>query len=255
MTEKIEEMLKKLHDALENDGSIEEVEGLCNQILILDPENPNAKIMKAALLMEQYWESKLDESGLEDYDDDSLIEVEKTVREVLDLIVGITRTDEISEEMAGEFSSMYADFLDEWGRQSLKHGSHSRNVLQRKHSESLIVAIMCWFPSRIEREQNKKMKLFLDKLVQLSCLQTNPRFLEEFTSLFKSKTVNYKILKDAAKLLIKVNKDVDKTSELGIETKKLKRAVRRKKIWKGIKWFFIVFIILNILGFLVGFLK
>ena len=182
MTENIEDMMNKLQSALDNDN-LQEAVDYCNQKLVLDPENPNAKILKAALLMMQYCDSKQDE-GLEDYDDDSLIEVEKTVSEVLDLIVGITRTDEIPEEMAREFSSVYAVFLDEWGRQSLKHGSHSRNVLQRKDSESLIVAIMCWFPSRIEREQNKKMKLFLDKLVQLSCLQTNPRFLEEFTSLF-----------------------------------------------------------------------
>ena len=59
----------------------------------------------------------------------------------------------------------------------------------------------------------------------------------------------YKFVKNTAKLLLNVNKDIDKTTELGIATKKLKRAVRRKKIWKGIKWFFIVFIILTILGF------
>lgn len=244
MTEKIEEMLKKLHDALENDGSIEEVEGLCNQILILDPENPNAKIMKAAISLLIYCESKDEESGLEDFDDDSLDVAEKVATEVLELLTGITRIDEITEEMTSEFSSVYAVFLDEWGRQSLKHGSHSRNVLQRKHSESLIVAIMCWFPSRIEREQNKKMKFFIDKLVQLPWLQTYPEFLEEFNLLFKSKTVGYKILKDATKLLIKVNKDVDKKSELGLATKKLKRIVRKKMIFKIILWWFILTVII-----------
>ena len=248
MTENIEEMLKKLHDALENDGSIEEVKDLCNQILILDPENPNAKIMKAAISLLIYYESKDEESELEDFDDDSLDVAEKVATEVLELLTGITRIDEITEASKSNFSSIYGDFLDEWGRQSLKHGSHSRNVLQRKHSESLIVAIMIWFPSRIEREQNKKMKLFLEQISQFSWLQTYPEFLEEFNLLFKSRTIGYKILKDAVKLLIKVNKDVDKTSELGIATKKLKRAVRRKKIWKGIKWFFIVFIILAISG-------
>ena len=244
MTENIEDMMNKLQSALDNDN-LQEAVDYCNQKLVLDPENPNAKILKAALLMMQYWDSKQDESGLEDYDDDSLIEVEKTVSEVLDLIVGITRTDEIPEEMAREFSSVYADFLDEWGRQALKHGHASKNW----GTERLLLSIINLFPSKIEREQYKNMKVFLENITQLSCLQTNPRFLEEFTSLFKSKTVNYKILKDAAKLLIKVNKDVDKKSELGIATKKLKRAVRRKKIWKGIKWFFIVFIILTILGF------
>lgn len=244
MTENIEEMLKKLHDALENDGSIEEVEGLCNQILILDPENPNAKIMKAAISLLIYCESKDEESGLEDFDDDSLDVAEKVATEVLELLTGITRIDEITEEMTSEFSSVYAVFLDEWGRQSLKHGSHSRNVLQRKHSESLIVAIMCWFPSRIEREQNKKMKFFIDKLVQLPWLQTYPEFLEEFNLLFKSKTVGYKILKDATKLLIKVNKDVDKKSELGLATKKLKRIVRKKMIFKIILWWFILTVII-----------
>ena len=242
MTENIEDMMNKLQSALDNDN-LQEAVDYCNQKLVLDPENPNAKILKAALLMMQYCDSKQDE-GLEDYDDDSLIEVEKTVSEVLDLIVGITRTDEIPEEMTSEFSSVYADFLDEWGRQSLKHGSHSRNVLQRKHSESLIVAIMCWFPSRIEREQNKKMKLFLDKLVQLPWLQTYSGFLEEYAYLFKSRTIGYKILKDATKLLIKVNKDVDKKSELGLATKKLKRIVRRKMIFKIILWCFILTVII-----------
>lgn len=248
MTENIEEMMKKLSDALENDGSIEEVKDLCNQILILDPENPNAKIMKAAISLLIYYESKDEESGLEDFDDDSLDVAEKVATEVLELLTGITRIDEITEASKSNFSSIYGDFLDEWGRQSLKHGSHSLDVFQRKHSESLIVEIMCWFPSRIEREQNKKMKLFLEQISQFSWLQNHPEFLEEFNLLFKSKTVGFKILKDAAKLLIKINKDVDKTSELGIATKKLKRTVRRKKIWKGIKWF-IVFIILTILVF------
>lgn len=244
MTEKIEEMLKKLHDALENDGSIEEVKDLCNQILILDPENPNAKIMKAAISLLIYYESKDEESGLEDFDDDSLDVAEKVATEVLELLTGITRIDEITEASKSNFSSIYGDFLDEWGRQSLKHGSHSRNVLQRKHSESLIVAIMCWFPSRIEREQNKKMKLFLEQISQFSWLQNHPAFLEEFNLLFKSKTVGYKILKDAAKLLIKVNKDVDKKSELGLATKKLKRIVRRKMIFKIILWWFILTVII-----------
>lgn len=244
MTENIEEMLKKLHDALENDGSIEEVKDLCNQILILDPENPNAKIMKAAISLLIYYESKDEESGLEDFDDDSLDVAEKVATEVLELLTGITRIDEITEASKSNFSSIYGDFLDEWGRQSLKHGSHSRNVLQRKHSESLIVAIMCWFPSRIEREQNKKMKFFIDKLVQLPWLQTYPEFLVEFNLLFKSKTVGYKILKDATKLLIKVNKDVDKKSVLGLATKKLKRIVRRKMIFKIILWWFILTVII-----------
>ena len=244
MTENIEEMLKKLHDALENDGSIEEVKDLCNQILILDPENPNAKIMKAAISLLIYYESKDEESELEDFDDDSLDVAEKVATEVLELLTGITRIDEITEASKSNFSSSYGVFLDEWGRQRIKHGHHSRN----RNTESLLVSIINLFPSRVERQQNKKKKFFLEELVQLPWLQTYPEFLEEFNLLFKSRTIGYKILKDAAKLLIKVNKDVDKTSELGIATKKLKRAVRRKKIWKGIKWFFIVFIILSLSG-------
>lgn len=240
MTEKIEEMLKKLHDALENDGSIEEVKDLCNQILILDPENPNAKIMKAAISLLIYCESKDEESGLEDFDDDSLDVAEKVATEVLELLTGITRIDEITEASKSNFSSIYGDFLDEWGRQSLKHGHHSRN----RNTESLLVSIINLFPSRVEKQQNQKMKFFIDKLVQLPWLQTYPEFLVEFNLLFKSKTVGYKILKDATKLLIKVNKDVDKKSELGLATKKLKRIVRRKMIFKIILWWFILTVII-----------
>ena len=239
MTENIEDMMNKLQSALDNDN-LQEAVDYCNQKLVLDPENPNAKILKAALLMMQYCDSKQDESGLEDYDDDSLIEVEKTVSEVLDLIVGITRTDEIAEEMASEFSSVYDDFLDEWGRQRIKHGHHSRN----RNTESLLVSIKNLFPSRVEKQQNQKMKFFLDKLVQLPWLQTYSGFLEEYAYLFKSRTIGYKILKDATKLLIKVNKDVDKKSELGLATKNLKRIVRRKMIFKIILLCFILTVII-----------
>ncbi len=243
MTEKIEEMLKKLHDALENDGSIEEVKDLCNQILILDPENPNAKIMKAAISLLIYYESKDEESGLEDFDDDSLDVAEKVATEVLELLTGITRIDEITEASKSNFSSIYGDFLDEWGRQRIKHGHHSRN----RNTESLLVSIINLFPSRVEKQQNQKMKFFLDKLVQLPWLQTYSGFLEEYAYLFKSRTIGYKILKDATKLLINVNKDVDKKTELGIAAKNLKKIVIRKNIFKGIKWFFIVQIIIVVL--------
>ena len=75
MTENIEEMLKKLHDALENDGSIEEVKDLCNQILILDPENPNAKIEKELLLFRDSFGSSLAPLLIENYKKITLIDI------------------------------------------------------------------------------------------------------------------------------------------------------------------------------------
>lgn len=248
MTENVDGMMKKLMDALANDSSsVQEVTDLCNQILVLNPDNPNARVMKASLLMYQYEDSKFEESGLEDYEDDSLVEVGKKAIEVVELLTGITRPNEITEEIKNNFSSTYATFLDEWGRQSLKHGSHSRNVLQRKHSESLIVAIMCWFPSRIEREQNKKMKLFLEQISQFSWLQNYPDFFEYFRFLFKSRTVDYKIYKNAAKLLIKAHKGIDKKSDLGVAVRKFKRAFMIRKNRKLIILILFVLIV-GILG-------
>lgn len=248
MTENVDGMMKKLMDALANDSSsVQELTDLCNQILVLNPDNPNARVMKASLLMYQYEDSKFEESGLEDYEDDSLVEVGKKAIEVVELLTGITRPNEITEEIKNDFSLTYATFLDEWGRQSLKHGSHSRNVLQRKHSESLIVAIMCWFPSRIEREQNKKMKLFLEQISQFSWLQNHPDFFEYFRFLFKSRTVDYKIYKNAAKLLIKVHKGIDKKSELGVAVRKFKRAFMIRKNRKLIILILFVLIV-GILG-------
>lgn len=248
MTENVDGMMKKLMDALANDSSsVQEVTDLCNQILVLNPDNPNARVMKASLLMYQYEDSKFEESGLEDYEDDSLVEVGKKAIEVVELLTGITRPNEITEEIKNNFSSTYATFLDEWGRQSLKHGSHSRNVLQRKHSESLIVAIMCWFPSRIEREQNKKMKLFLEQISQFSWLQNYPDFFENFRFLFKSRTVDYKIYKNAAKILIKAHKGIDKKSDLGVAVRKFKRAFMIRKNRKLIILILFVLIV-GILG-------
>lgn len=248
MTENVDGMMKKLMDALANDSSsVQEVTDLCNQILVLNPDNPNARVMKASLLMYQYEDSKFEESGLEDYEDDSLVEVGKKAIEVVELLTGITRPNEITEEIKNNFSLTYATFLDEWGRQSLKHGSHSRNVLQRKHSESLIVAIMCWFPSRIEREQNKKMKLFLEQISQFSWLQNHPDFFENFRFLFKSRTVDYKIYKNAAKILIKAHKGIDKKSDLGVAVRKFKRAFMIRKNRKLIILILFVLIV-GILG-------
>ncbi len=248
MTENVDGMMKKLMDALANDSSsVQELTDLCNQILVLNPDNPNARVMKASLLMYQYEDSKFEESGLEDYEDDSLVEVGKKAIEVVELLTGITRPNEITEEIKNDFSLTYATFLDEWGRQSLKHGSHSRNVLQRKHSESLIVAIMCWFPSRIEREQNKKMKLFLEQISQFSWLQNHPDFFEYFRFLFKSRTVDYKIYKNAAKLLIKAHKGIDKKSDLGVAVRKFKRAFMIRKNRKLIILILFVLIV-GILG-------
>lgn len=114
MTENVDGMMKKLMDALANDSSsVQEVTDLCNQILVLNPDNPNARVMKASLLMYQYEDSKFEESGLEDYEDDSLVEVGKKAIEVVELLTGITRPNEITEEIKNNFSLTYATFLDE----------------------------------------------------------------------------------------------------------------------------------------------
>lgn len=239
MRENDEEMVKNLYDALVNADSEQEVSDLCNQIILLDPENPNAKVMKAVILMEQYWESKIEES-LDDYDDDSLDEVYVRANKVLELLTGITRTDEITEEIKHNFSSMYGDFLDEWGRQTVKHGSKIRDRLSKQHSESLLMQIVALFPSHVERQQRKNMKFFLEKIALLSWLQSNPMFLEELSLLYKSRTVGYKTLKNVTKLLIKLNKGIDKKSEAGVAVKKLKKAFRIRKLLRNIVWYILL---------------
>lgn len=91
------------------------------------------------------------------------------------------------------------------------------------------------------------MKLFLEQISQFSWLQNHPDFFENFRFLFKSRTVDYKIYKNAAKILIKAHKGIDKKSDLGVAVRKFKRAFMIRKNRKLIILILFVLIV-GILG-------
>ena len=241
MPENIEEMMKEAKEALVNDETQEALD-LCNKVIVLDPENPNAKIMKAVIPLMLYNEEKSKESGLKDYDTNSLEEAWEIADEVSRLLIGITRISEITEEYKYNITDNILDFLDYWRIQIVKHEHNAKDY----ESESLIVAIMKLFPSRREKLQRKKMKLFLNNISQLSWLQNYSFFIESIAFIIKKnqRLAKIKIVNDAAKLLINVNKDVNINSELGIATNKLKNAIRKRKILKAVKWLVILGLIL-----------
>ena len=245
MTENIEEMMKKANDFLLENDNIQEAIELYKQVLVLDPENQNARLSIAGLMMELYVEKKEEETDFDEFDGDSLIEAESIANKVLELLNAITRTDENLHEY--DISNQIINFTNQWDIQSLKHGEHSKS----NKNNSILVSIINDFPSKIQRQQRKKIKNFLEKIAQFSWEQNNPLFLEwvEFSIKNKLLIVKDKIVDDTAKLLINVNKDVDNKSELGIATKKLKKALKRRKFFRGIKFFFKVIICIIVVAF------
>lgn len=241
MTENIENMMKEAKDAFDNDN-FKQCMDLCNQMLILNPSYADGKILMISTLIAIYY-ADFEKEGY------SFDKAESFANEILEILKSINNAESITEDFEG-FEYFVWEFIEEWikGKNHKEHEDHERE--EREIGDSTIKQWIweyhVWFGSRKERQERKKIKSFVDELSQVTWLQTRSEFIEDLALMVK---YYYKIVKDAAKLLIKINKDVDKTSELGIATKKLKRAVRRKKIWKGIKWFFIVFIILTILGF------
>ena len=240
MTENIEEMMKKAKDAFDNDN-FKQCMDLCNQMLILNPSYADGKILMISTLIAIYY-ADFEKEGY------SFDKAESFANEILEILKSINNAESITEDFEG-FEYFVWEFIEEWikGKNHKEYEDYERE--EREIGDSTIKQWIweyhVWFGSRKERQERKKIKSFVDELSQVTWLQTRSEFIEDLAPMVK---YYYKIVKDAAKLLIKINKDVDKTSELGIATKKLKRTVRRKKIWKGIKWF-IVFIILTILVF------
>lgn len=241
MSENIVDMIKKAQDTFDNDN-FHQCMDLCNHLLVLEPEYADAKILKILTLIEIYYSDF-------DKDEFSFDRAESLANEILGILKSINSLDSITEDFQG-FEFFVWDFIEEWiiGKNHKAYENHERE--EREIGDSTIKQWIweyhVWFGSRKERLERNKIKSYIDELSQISWLQTSPEFLKHLAVMVKYR---YKFVKNTAKLLLKVNKDIDKTTELGIATKKLKRAVRRKKIWKGIKWFFIVFIILTILGF------
>ncbi len=232
MTENIEDMMNEAKEAFDNDN-FKQCMDLCNQMLILNPSYADGKILMISTLIAIYY-ADFEKEGY------SFDKAESFANEILEILKSINNAESITEDFEG-FEYFVWEFIEKWikGKNHKELEDHERE--EREIGDSTIKQWIweyhVWFGSRKERQERKKIKSFVDELSQVTWLQTRSEFIEDLALMVK---YYYKIVKDAAKLLIKVNKDVDKKSELGIATKKLKRAVRKKKIWKVILWFLIL---------------